>query len=135
MNRLILAAALALSACTTLPDSPSVVADETALDERTGLLVETLYSTATSAGTLAFRAGIIRPSVDPEVQRDDFCALVADYEPSDRGGEAMALECRLRAARDATRAAYDAGNATDYAAASDMAMSLARELLALIRGD
>lgn len=142
MRRLIFAALapFALCGCAALgglPASPGTVADGTTLDERAGLAVETMYAATARAGALAFRTGIVTPSRDAAVQRDDFCELVAAgaYEASDRGGEIMAVECRLRAARDATRDAYDAGNATSYAAAATRAVGLAREILALIRGD
>lgn len=146
MNRLafILAAALALAGCTPmlaagglLSGSPAAVADRTTLDERTGLAVETMYTATARAGALAFRTGVVQPSRDAAVQRDDFCDLVAarEYEPSDRGGAVMAAECKLRAARDAVRRAYDAGNASSYAAAATEAVAIAREMLALIRGD
>lgn len=117
--------------------SPAAVADKTTVDERGGLAVETLYAAAAQAGALAFRAGVVQPSADAAVQRDEFCQLVAArlYDPTDRGGQLMAVECKLRAARDAARRAYDAGNSSGYALALTEASGYARELLALIRGD
>lgn len=149
MKRTILTvlACIALTACAPLlsglasmagaPAAPVAVADKTVLDEKAGIAVETMYAAVARAGALAFRTGIVKPSSDPAVQRDDFCArvLAKTYEPTDRGSMVMALECRLRQARDMTRRAYDAGNATSYDSAAREAITLGRELLALIRGD
>jgi hypothetical protein len=137
-------AALALSGCAgMLPaligaaGSPAKVADKTVLDEKTGLAVETLYSAAARAGALAFRAHVVEPSSNPAVQSDSFCALVnaKAFEPTDSGSAVMAIECKLRSARDAARRAYDAGNATTYDQATREAVALGREMLALIRGN
>jgi hypothetical protein len=148
MKKLIVAlCALALTACTPVlaglatmagaPASPAAIADKTVLDEKAGIAVETMYAAVARAGALAFRAGLIKPSVDPEVQRDDVCALVAakSYEPTDRGGELVALECKLRAARDLTRRAYDTGNAATYDVAARDAIALGREMLAHMKGN
>lgn len=117
--------------------TPQAVADRTVLDEKAGIAVETLYSALARAGALAFRTGVIEPSANPAVQSDGFCALVraGEFEPTDRGSHLMALECRLRRARDLTRQAYDAGNAASYDQAAREAVALGREMLALIRGD
>ena len=90
-----------------------------------------------TAGALAYRTGAVKPSVDAAVQRDDFCKLVYAkvYEPTDRGGSLAALECQLRRARDMTRDAYDAGNATSYDRAAREAVALGREMLALVKGN
>lgn len=145
MKRLIaLFAALSLAACSpiltglaTMAGAPSAVADKTVLDEKAGLAVETMYAAVARAGALAFRTGLVKPSDNPAVQSDGFCALVRAraFEPTDRGSEVMALECKLRAARDLTRQAYDAGNATSYDQAAREAVALGRELLALIKGN
>lgn len=138
--------ALSLSGCGMIPTllggmaqapAPQQIADQTTADEIGGIGIETLYAASARAGALAFRAGIVTPSTNPAVQSDGFCALVRAraFEPTDRGSEIMALECKLRAARDAGRAAYDAGNSQSYTAAYAQAESFARELLALIRGD
>jgi hypothetical protein len=138
MKRLILAAALCLPGCAgllpALMGSPAAVADKTTLDEKAGVAVETLYAAAARAGALAFRAHVIEPSKNPAVQLDSFCALVKAkaFEPTDRGSSVMAIECKLRAARDAARAAYDAGNSATYDQATREAIALGRELLALI---
>jgi hypothetical protein len=145
MKKLLIAAvAFALSACGTvgtlpagLPTSPAAVADKTVLDEKAGIAVETMYTAVTRAGALAFRSGLVKPSTNAAVQRDDFCprVLARLFEPTDRGSAVMAVECKLRVARDATRRAYDAGNASGYDVAAREAIALGRELLALIRGE
>lgn len=133
-----------LNACALLPAlmggvpaAPKVIAEQTVLDEKFGIAVETMYTATARAGALAFRAGIVEPSSDPAVQRDDFCpkVLAKLYEPTDRGSSVMAVECKFRAARDATRRAYDAGNASSYDTAGREAVALSREFLALIRGN
>lgn len=146
IRTLLVAAALTLTACgpmlsmlTTagIPTTPAAVADKTVLDEKVGIAVETMYAATARAGALAFRSGLIDPSIDPAVQRDDFCpkVLAGLYEPTDRGSSVMSAECKMRAARDATRRAYDAGNAQSYDVAGREAVALSREILALIRGN
>ena len=54
-------------------------------------------------------------------------------QPTDKGGDVMALECKLRAVRDKSRAAYEALNAEDYNQAEQEARALSREMLALTR--
>ena len=99
------------------------------LDEKAGIAVETMYTALAKAGALAFRVGIVKPSADPAIQREDFCTLVesGQFLPTDKGGQVSALECRLREARDATRLAYAAGNATDYDTAAREAVHDDRE--------
>ena len=140
-------ASLSLTACAPMltglaplagaPSSPAAVADKTVLDEKAGIAVETMYAAVVTAGALAYRTGAVKPSVDAAVQRDDFCKLVYAkvYEPTDRGGSLAALECQLRRARDMTRDAYDAGNATSYDRAAREAVALGREMLALVKGN
>ena len=143
MKKLFLfAAVISLTACGPMlsvlggiPSAPVVVAEKTTLDETAGLAVETMYTATARAGALAFRTGIITPSSDPAVQRDDFCPKVIAniYEPTDRGSSVMALECKLRKARDTVRSAYTAGNAASYDSARKEAIATAREIIALIR--
>lgn len=146
MKRLIALAclSLSLSGCALLPalmggvpTSPAAVANQTVLDEKVGIAVESMYTATARAGALAFRAGLVEPSSNPAVQSDDFCpkVLARLFEPTDRGSSVMAVECKLRAARDATRRAYDAGNAQGYDVAAREAVALSREFLALIRGN
>lgn len=141
--------ALLLSGCAGLPGlllsgaastanaalpAPAAVADRTTLDEKGALAVEALYTGFARAGALAYRTGAVAPSTDPAVRRDDFCPRILrrEIEPADRGMELAALECRLRAARNAARAAYDAGNAAGYQAAFANAMLAYTEGMALI---
>lgn len=138
-------AALCLSACSMLPGlaagvlgasapPPVQVANQTTLDEKAALAIESFYTGFARAGALAFRTGAVTPSSNPAVQRDDFCPRILrrEIEPSDTGMSLMAVECRLRAARDAARAAYDAGNAANYNAAFSSAMLAYTEGMALI---
>lgn len=124
----------ALTGMSSLP-RPQAVADRTSLDEAGALSVETLYAATARVGALAFRSGLITPSTNPAIQLDNFCEVVnaGAFEPTDRGSQVSALECKLRAFRDATRAAYRAGNSADYATAIRNAVAAGRELLALIR--
>lgn len=124
---------LSAGANTALPP-PAQVANQTTLDEKAAIAVEALYTGFARAGALAFRTNAVTPSSNPAVQRDDFCPRVLrrEIEATDTGMALMAIECRLRAARDAARAAYDAGNSANYNAAFSSAMLAYTEGMALI---
>lgn len=133
---LLLAACAGSTGIGGIPTAPVDIADATTLDEKTAIAVETLYTAAAEAGTLAFRAGIVPVTTDPTALRDDFCSVVkAGYVAPDRGAGLRKLECQLRDARDKTRAAYEAGNGASYRAAADLAIRLAGQLLATIKGN
>lgn len=143
MNRYLLIPLLALAAaCSPLDTAASVgglpppgqVANTVVLDEKAGIAVETMYTATVKAGALAFRSGLIQPSANPEVHAPGFCAKVATNSVllSDTGARVNALECKLRAARDLTRAAYDAGNGDSYDTAAREAIRIAKELLGLL---
>lgn len=129
----LLSGLLSAGANASLP-APQQVANQTTLDEKAAIAVEALYTGFARAGALAFRTGAITRSPNPAVQRDDFCPRILrrEIEPSDTGMSLMAVECRLRSARDAARAAYDAGNAANYNAAFSSAMLAYTEGMALI---
>lgn len=129
----LLSGLLSAGANATLPP-PAQVANQTILDERVAIGIEALYTGFARAGALAFRTGAVTPSPNPAVQRDDFCPRILrrEIEASDTGMSLMAIECRLRSARDAARAAYDAGNAQSYQAAFSSAMLAYTEGMALI---
>lgn len=113
-----LLAALSLSGCAALPAlmgvpvSPAAVADRTVLDERIAISVETAYSAAAEAATVAIRANLVSA---------DQARRIAD------------LDNQAYAAVQATRRAYDAGNATSYSQAAGQALPLVRQLVALVR--
>jgi hypothetical protein len=134
----LLVMALAIMAACAPNAPPNQAAESTVLDEKAAIAVETIYATSTRAGALAYRIGIVEPSDDPLVQRDDFCAAIAaiegGYDPPDRGAQLAQLECRLRQARDTARAAYDAGNAETYDEAFAQAMALATSINTIIGG-
>lgn len=128
--------AFLLGGCVTaIPANPAAVSDRVVLDEKAGLAVETMYTALARAGALAFRTGLVTPSSNPAVQRDDFCTVVTGggFVVTDRGSQVMALECRVRWARDKTRQAYKVANATAYDSAAREAIGLGKELLALIK--
>jgi hypothetical protein len=141
MKRLLFALALtgALAGCTptltNVPPNPAAVADQTDADERGGIAIESLYTLAARSGALAFRLGLVPRPAQAETQRADFCSLVraGTFQPQDRGAQLMMLECRLRAVRDAGRAAYDAGNSTSYEALLGQASRIADQIAALTR--
>lgn len=117
-----------------LPPSPHSAANQTPLDEKAGIAVETLYVAVVKAGTLAFRTGLVPVSTNPAVKRHDFCVVVlaGSFTPTDVGSKISAGECRLRQARDLTRAAYDAGNSDSYDTAAREAIRIGKEILALL---
>ncbi len=113
IRMLIAAAALALSACATVPavpPAPVAVASQTALDEKGAIAAETAYTAAARAAALAIRAG-----------------LVSDPAMVQRIGK---LDRQAYAAVQATRAAYDAGNASSYVEAFTRSNAAVRALLA-----
>jgi hypothetical protein len=92
MKKLIVAlCALALTACTPVlaglatmagaPASPAAIADKTVLDEKAGIAVETMYAAVARAGALAFRAGLIKPSVDRPRRRARRARMQAARSP------------------------------------------------------
>jgi hypothetical protein len=143
MKKLLLIPLLALvAACSPLDTAagvgglppPGEVANTVKLDEKAGIAVETMYTATVKAGALAFRSGLISPSANPEVHAPGFCAKVAagTFIVTDTGSRVNALECKLRAARDLTRASYDALNGESYDAAAREAIRSAKELLSLL---
>lgn len=138
MKKLLLIPLFALASACSLPSAgipgPSTVANKVVLDEKTGIAIETMYTAITRAGALAFRTGVVKPSTNPAVQRNDFCVVVlaGKFVITDLGSKVSALECRLRQARDLTRQAYDASNADSYETAAREAISVGRQILDLI---
>lgn len=110
MKRLIIAAALAVAGCTTLPTAPSYVAEQTVLDERGAIAVELAYKAARMAVEAATDAGAIR---------GETAARFAELDNQAYGA--------VRAARSA----YRAGNAASYEAALTEARGAVAQLLAL----
>lgn len=121
---LIAAAAMSLSACTTLatavgpPDnllSPTPVttlaADKTVLDEQVAISVELAYQAAVLGVSTVTKAGMVKG------------ALAEKLLDADR----VAYQAVL-----AVRAAYDTGNARSYAEAATSAHSAIRRLIGLI---
>lgn len=114
MKHLILAASLALGACTTAPlPVPATVADSTILDEQAALSVELAYQAAATALLTANRAGVIPDATKPRLK---------------------AADQRAYAAVLAVRAAYRAGNATGYSAALTDARGAVTAFLTAIKG-
>lgn len=143
MKKLFLIPLLALAAaCSPLDTAatvgglppPGEVSNQTVLDEKAGIAVETMYTAVVKAGALAFRSGLVPVSTNPAIQRDDFCVVVVagSFVPTDLGSKITALECRLRQARDLTRSAYDAGNGDSYDTAAREAVRIGKEILALL---
>jgi len=113
-----LAAALAISACATIPpgtmdadtvatvaDSvnappPVVLADRTTIDESAGIAFETAVAAAADLATLAVQTGVV---------------------PTDKLPALKARVAQARVAVRAVRAAYDTGNAASYRAAVSQA--------------
>lgn len=96
------------------PVSPGQIANKTVLDEKAGIAIETAYAAAAQAATFAMRGGFVH---------------------AEQAEKIAEIDNRAYAAVQATRAAYDAGNASSYAEASATALPLLRELVAAIKGD
>ena len=110
MTRLIAAALLlALPACATLPTAPAAVADKTVLDEKIGIAATVGYTAASTLGNRLSRLGVI--------PRAQFQAL------DQRGYDAVI----------AIRAAYLAGNATNYLAAIEQAKAATAAIGGLVK--
>lgn len=112
MRHIILGAALALSACTTIPGSPGTVANQTILDEQIGIGAEVSYKAARLATELAVDLGKLNGA---------------------NATKAAELDRKAYAALGVMRQAYTTGNATSYAAAAAQAQSAVAELLTIIR--
>lgn len=134
---------LGLGACNgSLPvdiPTPSNAANSTTADERAGLAVETAYSATAEFATLAFRSGLIAPTQSAEARAPDFCGRVlagrVNAAALDRGGRILAADCRAYRAVLVARAAYDAGNASDYRTAAAEAQRAVVDFLALVKGN
>jgi hypothetical protein len=115
MKHHVLALALGLCGCATLPPAPppAVLADRTRLDEQAGLAITTGYRAAVAAARLANQ---VRP-----------------FDAATRT-KAADLEARAFAAVAAVRAAYEAGNARDHAEAVAKARALIERITALVGG-
>ncbi len=117
MTRVLVAILLSLGlvACSTVTSvvpSPAVVADRTVLDERHALRAEQLYQASATVVLAANRLGLI---------------------PAATRSRIKAADAKAYAAVRAVRAAYDAGNARDYAAARTIAEQAVADLLAAVR--
>lgn len=114
MIRLIpLALFCALPACTpvnTIPPPPGAVADKTILDEQGALAAELAYKAALIALETGVDAGVIRGATAARI---------------------AALDAKAYAALGVVRRAYEAGNATSYAAALVTARAAIADLLTL----
>lgn len=118
---IIAACALSLAGCATtggtgvggIPASPSEVANKTTLDEKGGIAADTAYYAANRLAALAIRTGIVTDK-----------ATIAQIGKID-----LAAKAAVQKVRDA----YDAGNATSYAAALAEADRLTKSLIALAK--
>lgn len=118
MRRIILLAlaplALATSGCALLnAPGPGTVADQTIVDERAALGVETIYS-----GWRAF----VETGVDLGLIKGDMAARMQDYDT------------RIYAYVRVARQAYDTGNTASYNEAVAAATNLVAEAMAAYKG-
>jgi hypothetical protein len=110
-----LAALALLSGCAlTNAPGPGPVADQTIVDERVALGVETVYQ-----GWVAF----VETGVDLGLIKGPLAATMQDYDR------------RIYTSVLLARQAYDAGNTATYAEATAAATQLIAEAMALVRGD
>lgn len=111
MKHVVLAAALALGACTgSEVVSPGQVATTTKLDEQAGLSITLAYQAANRLGLLAIRSGIARGATADRIKTLD--------------AEAFGWIQRVRTA-------YEAGNAASYTEAVARARGLISEITIL----
>lgn len=103
---------LMLAGCqpTGIPTSPGQIANQTVLDEKGAIAVETAYTAAARAAALAIRSG-----------------LVTDSTKIARIGQ---LDRQAFAAVQSVRAAYNTGNASSYQSAFLQAQTAVSNLLA-----
>lgn len=119
MKRILLAACLALGACTpgsivSIPTAPSDVAKHTTADEQARLRCEQGYKLSRTLGELGVDAGLIKGQA---------------------ATRAAAIDNKLFGALLACRAAYDAFNSASLIAAADEIDGLADQVQAIIKGD
>ena len=114
-----LAAALALSltGCAGLgammTGGPATAANQTVLDEHGAIGVELAYKAARTALEIAVDSGLLK---------------------GDRAAKAAALDNQAFAAVTGVRAAYRAGNASNYGAAMGEARAAVTAMLAVVKG-
>lgn len=114
-----LAAALALSltGCAGLgammTGGPATAANQTVLDEQGAIGVELAYKAARTALEIAVDSGLLK---------------------GDRAAKAAALDNQAFAAVTGVRAAYRAGNASNYGAAMGEARAAVTAMLAVVKG-
>lgn len=109
MRVMIVAASMALASCAAHIPSPSTVANATVLDEDLGIGAEVAYTTAAKLGTALAKGGVI--------DREQF----------------KAADARAYRALLALRAAYRAGNATNYLSAAAEVYATVAEIRALVK--
>ena len=118
MKKLILAAALALSlsGCAALgalmTGSPATVASHTTLDEQGAISVELAYKAARTALEIAVDSGVLK---------------------GEQAARAAALDNQAFAAVTGVRAAYRAGNASNYGVALAEARAAVTAMLSALR--
>lgn len=118
MRRLLLAAALAVSAltvsaCSPMASEPATVADKTKLDEQSMLSAETLYYSTNVLAQIAFDTGKLT---------------------TDQREKVKAADNKAYKALGALRAAYRAGNSTSYYKALAELMTASDQVTALTGG-
>lgn len=114
-----LPAALVLAGCMALDTpaslaAPVQAAEQTSMDEQAALAAELAYQAGALAAKTAIEAGWLRP---------------------DQAGRVRAAEGRAYDALLGVRAAYRAGNSSDYGAALSNARAAVSALLAAVKGD
>lgn len=117
MHKLILAIAaflaVPLTACqTVIPTTPVIVANSTVLDEKAALAIETAYAASARTAALLIKTGVIKDT-----------ATIATIGK---------LDNQAYAAVKLSREAYNAGNASSYAAALPQALTAVRALYAAV---
>ena len=111
---LVLAGCAVLDAPVSVPPAPAQAADQTRIDEQAALAAELAYQAGALAAKTAIEAGWLAPAEASRV----------------RLAEGRAYDALL-----GVRAAYRAGNASDYLAALSEARAAVAAMLAAVKGN
>lgn len=115
MKKIIIAFALCLSACATVPSSPVAVANTTLADEKIATPAELIYKTWRMAVEIAVKSGKLAPG-------------------SEKAHKIAAIDNQLYAAVQIVRSTYNTINSPDYLTAVSRINTLLNTGYAILKG-